>query len=73
MIILGPKASVVMENFRSLTFGLAIFSYLMLFGMEIVAVTMGIVLGAFYGLKIERETYGLGSTPELLEELIGLS
>ena len=73
MIILGPKTAVVMENFRSLTIGLAIFSYLMLFGMEIVAISLGIVLGAYYGIKIERETYGLGSTPELLEELIGLS
>jgi hypothetical protein len=64
MNISGPKTTIAFDNIRNLTLSLTIASYLMPLNLEPLVVLFGVGLGAYYGLKIERETFfnGLYST-----------
>ena len=56
----GEKASITLENLRNLTLSLTISSYFMPLNLEYLVALFGVVLGAYYGLKIERETFYSG-------------
>ena len=53
----GPKASIAIENLRNLVLSLTLASYLTAFRLEWLVTIFGVVMGAYYGLKIERETF----------------
>jgi len=61
MYYFGPKAFIVMENMRNLTLSLSLSSYFVVFNLEFIAILIGIALGAYFGVKIERETYYIDS------------
>ena len=61
----GEKASITLNNIRSLTLSLSLASYFMYLNMGFLAVSFGIILGAYYGLKIERETFYSGLNTDL--------
>jgi len=53
----GPKVSIALENLRNLILSMAVSSYLIPFRLEFLVILFGIGLGAYYGIKIERETF----------------
>lgn len=57
MYSFGPKMSIALENIRNLILSLTISSYLIPLKLELFVTFFGIALGAYYGLKIERETF----------------
>jgi hypothetical protein len=61
MNLKGPKTTIALENIRNLTLSLTIASYLMPLRLEPLVVLFGVGLGAYYGLKIEKETFYMSS------------
>ena len=56
----GKKASIALDNIRNLILSLTICSYLMPLHLEYFVALFGVALGAYYGIKIERETFYSG-------------
>ena len=60
----GEKMAITLGNLRNLVLSLTISSYFIPFNLEYFVAIFGIGLGAYYGLKIERETFYSGlNTP----------
>jgi hypothetical protein len=57
MNLSGPKASIALENIRNLMFSLTLASYMTVLRLEALVIVFGVIMGAYYGLKIERETF----------------
>ena len=52
------QPGIVLENIRSLSFGLTVASLVApLFQAEIALMAIGILMGTYYGYRIERDTY----------------
>ena len=50
---------VAFGNFRSLIYSLTISSYFMPMDFGLLLIIFSVILGAYYGLKIERETFSI--------------
>ena len=55
-------SGIVMDNIRSLSLGLTVASIVVpLFRTELILIAIGVLMGGYYGYRIEKETHELSS------------
>lgn len=56
------RPGIILENIRNLSFSLIATSLAMpLLGAETVAIAMGVLIGSYYGYRIEKQTHEFSS------------